>query len=211
VIQSFDHTKVFDFCFVGAYRVDAATAARRAWLIDFAKAKFSEKSYLQFTDKGTRKDYVPLGNFDFTLRRTGFVPKEVPIEQRNFFDEHYYRVMCQSQFALCPAGDRRWSMRLYEAIMCKTIPVLQSRTHYRSIREALRGYKVYTSTEKLIFRPEWIDHNYNLFLTHHTLSPTAMSALGGSVRSEGQVASGLQSSVALTPHMSPVMSEERRV
>jgi len=169
-IQELDHTKVFDFCFIGAYQVDALTAARRAWLIDFIKARFSEKSYLQLTDKETKKGYVPMGVFDYTLQRTGFVPKEVPLEQRNFFDEHYYRVMCQSQLTLCPAGDVRWSMRFYEALMCKSIPILQSRTLHRSLREALRGYKVYTPSEELIYKSDWVEQNYKIFLKHHTLS-----------------------------------------
>jgi Exostosin family len=169
-IEGFDHTKIFDLCFIGAYRVDAATAARRAWLIDFIRERFSDRSYLQFTDSETKKDYVPMGAFDFTLQRTGFVPKEVPLEQRNFFDEHYYRVMCQSEFTLCPGGDLPWSMRFYEAMMCKSIPVLQNRMHHRSLREALRGYKFYTRSDRLIYKPEWVEHNYELFLKHHTLS-----------------------------------------
>ena len=169
-IQSFDHTMVFDFCFIGAYRVDPATAARRAWLIDFVKQRFSARSYLQFTDQETRRGYVAMGAFDFTLRRTGFVPKEVPLEQRNFFDEHYYRVMCQSEFTLCPGGDLKWSMRFYEALMCKSIPILQSRMHHRSLREAFSGYKFYTRSQKLVYRPDWVEYNYQLFLKHHTLS-----------------------------------------
>ena len=171
-IQAFDHTKVFDFCFIGAYKVDARTAAHRNWLIDFIKARFSEKSYLQFTDKETKKDHVSLGPFDFTLLRSGFVPKEVPTAERNFFDERYYQVMCQSQFTLCPAGDVRWSMRFYEALMCKSIPILQRRTHHRSIREALRGYRFYTPSERLVYKPEWVEHNYEIFLKYHTLPRT---------------------------------------
>jgi len=174
-IQAFDHAKLFDYCFIGAYQTNAVTARRRAWLIDFIKANFSEKSYLQFTDNKTKKGYVPMGIFDFTLRYTGFVPREVPLEQRNVFDEHYYRVMCQSQFTLCPAGDGRWSMRFYEALMCKSIPILQRRTHHRSVREALRGYKFYTPSQELIYRPEWVEHNYNIFLTHHTLGGASMT------------------------------------
>jgi Exostosin family len=169
-IQGFDHTKTFDFCFIGAYKVDAETAARRAWLIDFIKREFSANSYLQFTDKETKRGYVSMGVFDFTLLRTGFVPKEVPVKERNFFDEHYYQVMCRSQFTLCPAGDRRWSMRFYEAIMCKSIPILERRTHHRSIREALRGYRFYTRSEKFIYKQAWVEHNYNIFLKHHTLA-----------------------------------------
>jgi hypothetical protein len=168
-VETFDRTKLYDLCFIGAYKVDPETAERRAWLIDFIRARFSAKSYLQFTDKATKRDYVPMGPFDFTLRREGFVPKEVPLEQRNYFDEHYYRVMCQSQFTLCPAGDEPWSMRFYEALMCRSIPILQSRTHHRSLREALRGYKYYTSSEELLYRPEWVERNYRMFLRHHTL------------------------------------------
>jgi len=180
-IQGFDHTKTFDFCFIGSYKVDPVTAARRAWLIDFITEKFSQKSYLQFTDKETKRNYVPMGTFDFTLLRTGFVPKEVPLEQRNVFDEHYYRVMCQSQFTLCPRGDVRWSMRFYEALMCKSIPILQSRTHHRSVREALRGYKFYLSSQELIYKPEWVEHNYNIFLKHHTLAAPAWATNAGAV------------------------------
>lgn len=168
-VRSFGGEKKYDFCFIGAFRVDAETEARRRWLIDFIRSHFSEKSYLQFTDKRTKLEYEALGVFDYTLRRDGFVPKEVPIEKRNFFDSHYYQIMCQSQFALCPAGDRRWSMRFYEALMCKSIPILESRLHHRSIREALRGYKTYRPTDRLVYRDDWAEHNYALFLKHHTL------------------------------------------
>lgn len=169
-VRAFPHEKLHDFCFIGAYRVDPATMARRAWLMDFIKARFSARSYLQFTDKETKQDHVPMGPFDFTLLRSGFVPKEVPFEQRDYFDEHYYRVMCRSQFTLCPAGDVRWSMRFYEAIMCRSIPILRRRSHHRSLREALRGYRFYTPSDRLVYRPEWVEHNYRIFLAHHTLS-----------------------------------------
>ena len=172
-VQRLDHTKIYDFCFIGAFRVDSKTEARRVWLTPFIKERFSVNSYLQFTDKKTKTNYVPLGPFDRTLEREGFVPKEVPLEQRNIFDQPYYEVMCQSRFALCPAGDRLWSMRFYEALMCKSIPILERRWHHRSLREALRGYKVYTPRDELEYRPDWVEHNYELFLKHHTLSQFA--------------------------------------
>jgi hypothetical protein len=34
----------------------------------------------------------------------------------------------------------------------------------------LRGYKLYTPSDELLYRPDWVEHNYNLFLKHHTLS-----------------------------------------
>ena len=169
-VQRLDHGKIYDFCFIGAFRVDAKTEARRVWLTTFIKDRFSANSYLQFTDKKTKTNYAPLGPFDHTLEREGFVPKEVPLEQRNYFDPQYYQVMCQSRFALCPAGDRAWSMRFYEALMCKAIPILERRWHHRSLSEALRGYKAYTPRDELVYRPDWVEHNYALFLKHHTLS-----------------------------------------
>jgi hypothetical protein len=169
-VSRMDQTKIYDICFVGAYKVDERTTRRRHWLIHYVRRNFTDRSYLQFTDSKTKKDYVPLGPFDFTLSRSGFVPKEVPRAERNVFDAHYYQVLCHSQFALCPAGDRRWSMRFYEALMCKSIPVLRSRTHHRSIREAVRGYKTYSARDELVYRQDWVDHNYKLFQKHHTLS-----------------------------------------
>lgn len=179
-VQAFDHAKIHDFCFIGALRIDPKTEARRMWLDGFIKKHFSENSYLQFTDRNTKAHYVPLGAFDYTLARQGFVPKEVPVDQRNMFDQHYYEVMCRTQFALCPAGDVLWSMRFYEALMCKAIPVLESRWHHRSIREALRNYKIYTPRDKFVYRPRWVEHNYRLFLKHHTLSAVARRKLSDS-------------------------------
>ena len=178
-VQRLDHAKRYEFCFIGAFRVDPKTEARRVWLTPFIDAHFSANSYLQFTDKKTKANYVPLGPFDHTLEREGFVPKEVPLEQRNVFDAQYYQVMCQSRFALCPAGDRPWSMRFYEALMCKSIPILERRWHHRTLREALRGYKAYTPRDEFEYRPDWVEHNYELFLRHHTLSRFDRSAHRG--------------------------------
>jgi|WetSurMetagenome_2_1015567.scaffolds.fasta_scaffold26931_3 hypothetical protein len=168
-IQSFDHAKQYDFCFVGAFRIDRETESRRIWLLDFIRRNFSERSYLQFTDQKTKAGHAPMGEFDMTLLRSGMVPKELPMEQRHAFDEHYYQVMCRSEFTLCPAGDRPWSMRFYEALMCRSIPILQRRTHHRSVRELLRDYRYYTLGDELNYRPDWVQHNYELFLRHHTL------------------------------------------
>jgi hypothetical protein len=168
-VQSFSQDKDYDFCFIGTFRIDELTESRRQWLPEFALKHFTERSFLQFTDSKTKENYHPLGAFDFTLRREGFVPKEEPLDKRGFVDEFYYRTMCRSQFSLCPAGDESWSMRFYEAMMCRSIPVLQKWHHHRTLGEFLRGYKYYVIGDKLEFRPEWAEHNYSLFLKHHTL------------------------------------------
>ncbi len=69
--------KLIDFCFVGAFRIDAATMARRSRILPFIKDKFGPQSYLQFTDRQTKQSHESLGSYDHTLNRTGFVPKEM--------------------------------------------------------------------------------------------------------------------------------------
>jgi len=168
-VEKFDKTKIYDFNFIGTFLIDQDTAANRAWIIDFIKVNFSSNSFLQFTDQNTKKSHVVMGDFDHTFTRTGFVPKETPLAQRNFFDESYYKVMSNSKFTLCPAGDVNWSMRFYEALMCKSIPILLDRTGYRTIQEAELDYKYYTLNDELEFVEDWADQNYDIFLKHHTL------------------------------------------
>lgn len=164
--------KIYNFCFIGLMYIDHETIINRSWILTFIKEKFNNDSYLQFTDSKTKINYEVLGNFDYTLLKNGFVPKETPnILDRNFFDEIYYSNMCKSKFCLCPAGDAKWSMRFIEAIMCKTIPIVNEvEESYRSDEESKLDYKYYLSSDKeFIFREDWVQHNYNIFLKHHTL------------------------------------------
>lgn len=168
--------KLYDFCFIGSlYTDDYANPRilpRREWILPFIKENFQDKSYLQFTDKEAKKRHTVLGKFDYTLIRTGFVPKEVlNIKDRNVYDERYYTNMCKSKFCLCPGGDKKWSMRFYEALMCKTIPIVHEKNNFhRSKAESKLGYKYYLSSDKhFVYRGDWVEHNYKLFLQHHTL------------------------------------------
>ena len=78
--------------------------------------------------------------------------------------------MCQSKFCLCPAGDEPYSMRFYEALMCKSIPIVNNaKESYRTIMESRLGYKYYLSTDIFEYRLDWVEHNYELFLKYHTL------------------------------------------
>jgi hypothetical protein len=111
-----------------------------------------------------------MGVFDFTFERSGFVPKEVPVHERNFFDPEYYKIMCKSKFALCPAGDASWSMRFYEALMCHSIPILFDHRTFRSQAESALGYRYYTRDDKFEFTDQWALENYDIFLEYHTLA-----------------------------------------
>lgn len=162
--------KSIDFTFIGGLHTDPATFHNRQWILPFIQSHFGEPSYLQFTDAVTKMDYIPMGHFDKTLQKKGFVPKEVPISDRNFFDEHYYSILRKSRFCLCPAGDQLWSMRFYEAIMSRCIPIVDSvEETYRTQEESELDYKFYLTSSNFIYREDWAEHNYQLFMTYHTL------------------------------------------
>ena len=170
-------TKKYNFCFIGGLKTDRITYRNRKWIIPFAIKYFTRKSHLQFTDRKTKQIYIKkgikrLGKFDYTLFKNGFVPKEVKLkENKNFFDENYFLTLCDSKFCLCPGGDSPWSMRFYEAIMCKAIPIVYKvKESYRTEAEKKLGYKFYLSSDKnFIYIKDWANHNYNLFLKYHTL------------------------------------------
>lgn len=170
-VNEFSQEKIYDFIFIGAFLINDRTYKSRKWIIHFINKKFNQKSYLQFTDNITKTNYIPKGSFDYTLKEIGFVPRENELIDRNQFDKNYFEKMCKSKFCLCPGGDEKWSMRFYEALLCKTIPIVSEvKESYRSKEEALLGYKFYLTTDKnFIYRKDWVEHNYNLFIKYHTL------------------------------------------
>lgn len=171
VISKFDKTKLYDYCFIGGLKTDFNTEKNRHWILGFIRRTFTNKSYLQFTDAKTKSDHMTFGKFDFTLSRSGFVPKENKVEDRNWFDARYFKIMCRSKFTLCPAGDLIYSMRFYEALMCKSIPIVYTRNEtFRSKAESKLDYKYYLSTDQITYREDWVNHNYELFLKFHTLN-----------------------------------------
>ena len=171
-IDKFDDDKIIDYCFIGGFKTDKKnkTLKARIWILDFIRNYMTDKSYLQFTDKKTKQNYEPMGSFDYTLKVSGFVPKEHPVKDRNKFDENYFKTMKKSKFTLCPAGDRNYSMRFYEALMCKSIPIVNSINEtFRSKAESKLDYKYFLTTDVLEYREDWVEHNYSIFLKYHTL------------------------------------------
>ena len=78
--------------------------------------------------------------------------------------------MCNSDFTLCPAGDRPWSLRFFEAIMSKSIPILEKREHSGAIQpQRDLGYKFYLLGDDYVYRQDWVDYNYDVFLKKQTL------------------------------------------
>jgi len=163
--------KEFDFIFIGGLFTDNATFVNRRWIIPFIKKKFNDNSFLQFTDKKTKRKHKKMGKYDRTYTNTGFVPKEIKISERNFFDKNYFDNLSKSKFGLCPAGDSMFSMRFYECLMCKCIPIINTKKEtYRSKKESELNYKYYLSSDtEFIYREDWANHNYDIFLRYHTL------------------------------------------
>ena len=89
---------------------------------------------------------------------------------RNRFDENYFSVLSQSKFCLCPAGDAPFSMRFYEALMCRAIPIVdRTEVTYRSESESNINYKYYLSGEDSYqYRADWAQQNYDIFMQYHT-------------------------------------------
>ena len=163
--------KKYDFIFIGGLLTDNSTFINRKWIIPFIENKFNNNSYLQFTDMKTKKNHTKMGDYDYTLTKIGFVPKEVELNKRNFFDKLYFDNLSQSKFCLCPAGDSMWSMRFYECLMCKCIPIVDKvEETFRSVEESKLDYKYYlTSCPEFVYREDWVEHNYNIFIKYHTL------------------------------------------
>lgn len=155
----------------------------REWLLPFVTSKFDERDYLAFTDS-PGKHYKPLGSFDESRNMTGkaghgYRPKSnrgagVPWEVLTYFDDHYYAVMGNSSFALCPGGDGPYSMRLYEAAAARAIPVINSvKTDMREPGgyQHKIGYKYITigeQQEELVYDESIAEHNFRLFVKYQT-------------------------------------------
>jgi len=171
--------KTIDFCFIGSYKINKTVIRARRWVIEFVNRHFNKNSYLQFTDGRTKKHYIPMGVYDYTLKEPGFFPKKLWNYGKkyreaniNMFDSHYFDTMSKSKFCLCPAGDAEWSMRFYESLLCKCIPIVLSSDHtYRSFEEQQLTYNY------IVYDPDRVDYQYNiedansnyeLFIKHHT-------------------------------------------
>lgn len=167
-VESMSRGKVHDFCFIGGlYRSE--TFESRRWIVDFAAQHFTGRSYLLITDGGQVHDR--LGGFDHTgIEADVFVPKDTPPGARAFFHRHYFQVMRSSEFTLCPAGDLPWSMRFFEAIMCRSIPIVADLQHVgRNELERSIGYRVMLRDDEHIYDPSIVEENYRLFLDNQTL------------------------------------------
>ena len=132
-IQSLPSKKCHRFNFIGLLFPPDVFPYRK-WILDFARRHFDRDSYFCITSLNGCDHYEPLGPYDRTLlnaesEEKRFVPKQTLLRDRTYFDPSYFGVIAQSQFTLCPRGDEPWSMRFFEAIMCRSIPIVEDPAH----------------------------------------------------------------------------------
>ncbi|MGQ0830589.1 MAG: exostosin domain-containing protein [Microthrixaceae bacterium] len=163
----FPGNKTIDYSFAGSvYRPELR--AHRTWVLDFARRHFTERSHLLVSDGP--EHHAPLGGFDKTGEQDVFVPKNVPEPERAFFNPTYFAVLRASQFTLCPAGDLPWSLRFFEAIMCRAIPIVEDRAHAgRNDLERGIGYTMLQPDDAHVYDEAIAEHNYRIFLRRQTL------------------------------------------
>jgi Exostosin family len=168
-VNAMSGVKTHDYCFMGSlYRPE--TFRHRDWILDFAKERFTDRSYLLLSEAPPEHEH--LGSFDHTGESDGvFVPKEAPWgRERAYFNPAFFQMLRSSEFAPCPAGDRPWSMRFFEAVMCRSIPIVSDRRHVgRNERERSIGYHVFLPEDEHVYDPAIAEENYRLFLRHQTL------------------------------------------
>lgn len=163
----------------------------RRWILDFIKERFNENSFLEFSDSYTKLMYANSDRFenipddkgfDYTVKpwrssktnkhfKKAFVPRENQIPDGEvYFDEDYYKKMCQAKFCLCPGGDSPWSFRFYESLMCGCLPVINSSEEgIRVWTEQKVGYKYYFAREIHEYDLDLVSENLEKFERHNLL------------------------------------------
>lgn len=83
------------------------------------------------------------------------------------FDRDYYQLLCRSEFTLCPSGDFKWTYRFFEAIMARSIPIVDS----EGVDESMSKFKYFIDTKApkdYVYDIEIVKHNYRLFIENNT-------------------------------------------
>lgn len=167
-VEAMHRTKAHDYSFMGTlYRPEIFEYRR--WILDFAASRFTDRSYLLLSDGAG--EHVRLGAFDHTGdRKDVFIPKEVPFDERAYFNPPYFEALRRTEFALCPAGDQPWSMRFFEAVLCRSIPIVSDPRHSgRNRVERAIGYHFALRDDEHVYREDLVEENFQLFLRHQTL------------------------------------------
>jgi len=167
--------KKIDFIFAGQVEKKGLNhyEKNRSWILKYIKDNFTKNSYLEIT-KAKDTNHKPGTLFNQIKNQLKDKPynytnyEDIKKTEVNGFshiaDQEYINKLSMSKFCLCPAGDSPWSIRFYEAIALKSIPILEKKEH-AFFHTATEGsdYKFYLSSQKPVYIEEWADHNFKLF------------------------------------------------
>lgn len=82
------------------------------------------------------------------------------IHKKYEIDKDYYNTISKSKFTLTPTGDCFWSYRLFEAIMCLSIPILENNSNDIYIKD----YFYFYDNDDHIYDKDKAIENYNKFI-----------------------------------------------
>lgn len=78
-------------------------------------------------------------------------------------DESYFNQMARTKFTLCPNGDYVWTYRFFEAIIFKSVPIIEE---YCDIYD---GYSYYTINDEYIYDEKIVNQNLEKLKKEMTL------------------------------------------
>ena len=79
----------------------------------------------------------------------------------------YYDMLLNSKFTLCPSGDFIWTYRFFEAILCGSIPIVQTHT---ACYDGFRYFTLNDGINDMQYDLDTAVYNYNLCVHRLTLS-----------------------------------------
>uniref|UniRef100_A0A7S1S7L5 Exostosin GT47 domain-containing protein n=1 Tax=Alexandrium catenella TaxID=2925 RepID=A0A7S1S7L5_ALECA len=163
--------KTRNYNFIGR---EENTFGYRWWAMAFAEDNFAASDYFEFT----RLNHVdsiwtgPIGPFDHTGQDRHY---DAAIEDplKGAFDETYYRVITSSNFTLCPRGDRSFSERFLDAILGRSIPIVNSLgvdmdSPFSMMTSVPYHYYALADKVPIVHRQDWVEENARLFIRYNT-------------------------------------------
>jgi len=80
------------------------------------------------------------------------------------YDIDYYTLLAKSKYALCPVGECLWSYRMFEAIMCNCIPIVDRNDMFRY------RFKTLCRKDNHIYSENICNYNKDILLNKYTLN-----------------------------------------
>lgn len=177
--------------FIGHSWSTTFRAEHRDWMQQFVKDRFTANDF--YADTGGRNTTMGPSDHSKEWRATTYNENYIHDEDMKF-DAAYMKVMAESEFTLCPAGDQPWTYRFLEAIWAKSIPIVEKDDHASSEKRSYGTeakysrqigfhYYIYNPDPNFeyVYNQTWVDENFKKALQHHTL----MKEYGESVDSRG--------------------------